>query len=137
MAVNTGTGATLTLGGNAFVGEIVSITGPEFTREAIDTTTLGTSGDHMTYIPADLSDISEIEVTFNWDDTSGGPDITSAAASVVLTWPLGANTTAADLTGTGFITSVKYPDFEVNGLQVGTANIKFDGETGPTYTAAS
>lgn len=137
MAVNTGTGATLTLGGSAFVANIVSITGVEITRESIDTTNLGVSGDYMTSIPADLLELGELEVTFNWDDTAGGPDPTGAAASAVLTWPQGANTTAANLTGTAFVTSVKYPDFEVNGLQVGVAKLKYDGATGPTYTAAT
>lgn len=137
MAINTGKGATLTLGGTAFVANVVSITGPTITRESIDDTTLANTGDFMTSIPADFAELGEIEVTFYWDDHGTPPDMGGVAASAVLTWPIGGADTAANLTGTGFATELKYPDFENNAIQTGSAKIKFDGKTGPTYTAAT
>ena len=133
----SGTGATLTLGGSAFVANIKTINGVEITREALDDTTLATSGDFMTSVAAELSELGEVEVTFLFSDEVGMPDITAAAASAVLTWPQGSLTTAANLTGTAFATSVKYPDLANNTLQEATAKLKFDGKTGPTFTAGS
>jgi hypothetical protein len=130
----SGTGATLTFGGSAFVANIISIGGLEITREALDDTTLATSGDFMTKVQAELGELSEIEVSYYFDDESGVPDETAAAASIVLTFPQGDLFSAANLTGTGFATSVKYPDLENNTLMVGTAKLQFDGKTGPTWT---
>ena len=136
MSVHTGNGATLTFGGTAVAGTIVSITSPTLTRAVVDISDLASS-DNMESIQGDLTDWSEIEVTFNFDDEADVPDITTAAASTVLTWPLGGHSTAANLTGTGFYTECKYPDFENDSVQQASCKIKFDGQTGPTFTAAT
>ena len=136
MARNTGNGVTLTFGGSAFVGFITNIKGPTLKRAVVDTTDLSDTV-NMSSIQGDLTEWDEIEVEFNWNDETGGPTITAAAASIVLTFPIGGLATAADLTGTGFITEVSYPTFANDELQKGTAKLKFDGETGPTHTAGA
>ncbi len=56
MADTTAHGATLALGTSSWSQSIVAITPREQTRDSLDTTHLGTSGDFMTSKPADLAD---------------------------------------------------------------------------------
>ena len=136
MAKNTGNGATITFGGSAVSANITRITGTELSRPSIDISDLASSNNEEA-IQGDLTAYSEVEVEFVFDDEVGVPDITAAAASVVITHPQGGLTTAANLTGTAFYTGTKYPDFENNAVQMGSAKIKFDGQTGPTFTAGA
>lgn len=136
MSVNTGNGTTLTVNGSAAVANITSISSPTKAKPALDRSTLDTAVNERK-MPSDLASWSEIEIGFFWDDTATPPDLEAAPSSAVLTFPLGDNATAANLTGTAFFTEVTYPTFENNVVQAGSAKLQFDGETGPTYTPAS
>lgn len=99
--------------------------------EALDTT------DFMTYKPGDLAEPEEITFPFLFDSEGVYP-AKGAAETGTLTWPLASGqTTAATYAGSGFIMDVKLPDFEINTIQEGELTFAFDGETGPTFTAAT
>ena len=145
-AKNLGNGATLTLATTGVTYAITKINLGEWSRGRVNTSTLETEGP-MQYIGETLYDHSEIEIEYNWDSEEDLPlalDSTSAwhempaAESVTITWPMGTGeTTAAKVVGTGFFTSVTFPEFENNTLQAGKAKISWDGETGPKFTAAA
>lgn len=133
-----GTGATLTLSEDTTAYEIVSIQVGEETLEAIDVSTLATTGP-MEYIPADNNDTPELSVTVNFRVDHGLPAIGSTHTATV-TFPLGpaqTTTTKATFAGTGFVTNRGFPELTSNQKQEGSFSIKFDGDTGPTFTAGS
>lgn len=142
---DTGNGATLSFAASMGFGtsnttsmELISITPGAETVGSIDVSTLGTS-DCMESIPSDLRDVGELSGTFKWLTSNaatqaGFPDLPAAAGTVTVTWPARSGTTAATYVGTGFITSWKPPSLQNGELQVGEFSVKFDGETGPTWT---
>lgn len=137
MAVDTGNGATLSAFSVAMAIETIAI--GSSSRPAIDTSHLGTTG-FMTYIPGDLADTPEVEVTVLFDptDSTVGLDLAQGAASTAtITFDLQDGSTAADVEGTAFVTDVGYPTLANNELMKATFTFKFDGETGPTFTAES
>ena len=89
----TGNGATLGWASSANVGTITSISGIGGTREAIDTSSLATTGGRD-FIPSELS------IEGAWYGTA--TPIASAAEVVTVT--IG-TTTAKSWAGTGFVTS--------------------------------
>ena len=131
---DVGNGATLTLSGDTTSYVIVSITPGGQSIEPLDVSHLGSSGDKE-YIPGELKETPEgsAEVLFNADD--GLPTVGSTH-TITVTFPLvpGGATTAATLAGTGFITSVEYPELVSDTVQRATINWKLDGGTGPTFT---
>ena len=132
---DTGNGATLTFSG--FTADIVEMTPGAYKRAVVDTTHLGTTGS-MTSCPGDLYSVDEITIKFNWDSGDTLPDITAAAQTTTVTWPLGSGeSTAANLTGTGYMTELGFPTFVNDTLQQAELKIQYDGATGPTYTAGS
>jgi hypothetical protein len=140
---DTGNGATLTLalfdGTTAITTalDVISITPAAITVGKIDASTLGTSG-HREYFPDDLSDSGENTATFKYIAEGTKPTLPSAAGTCTITMPLKApSTTAGTITGTGFITSFTPPSLENGALQVGTISWAWDGDTGPTITAAT
>jgi len=140
---NTGHGGTAVLSATetaatATIGTVRSISLGEMTTEEIDTTALSTT-DFMTSIPGDLSSTPTVtvEAIFKTDD-----DIVAATGTVetmTITFPkeVATNTSPATYSGTGYITSVTPPSLQTNELQVQSYVFKFDGETGPTFTAES
>lgn len=139
---DSGNGATLTLalfnGTSAITASLdpITITPGEITLGSIDSSTLATSG-FMEKIPSDLADIGESSADFKWITTGAKPTVPSAAGTCTITWPLrSGETAAATMTGTGFITGLQSPTFANGQLQVGTIKWQWDGDTGPSMTAA-
>ena len=138
----TGQGVTLTFGTSGFTASLHSVTGTERTREPVEDSHLGlASGSEMTFVPNDLIDGGEFTFRYEWNQSFGTfPPITGAAETVTVTFPLrSGETTNATLAGTGFMTRDKGADIELNSASVmeGEGTIKWDGKTGPTYTAGS
>lgn len=145
---DTGNGATLTFAANMGFGSAttsltaITITQGEQSVGAVDVSTLATSG-QMESIPSDLSELGECSATFKWLTTAGpnvamNASLPAAAGSIVLTYPARTGeTTAANITGTGFLTGFTPPSFANGELQVGEIKWKYDGDSGPTYTGAS
>ena len=135
---DTGNGTTLSFGTSGFTANIYSISGATFDREALETTHLGTTA-FKEYIADDLVEPGEFEIEFEWNQSfSTFPPISGAAETITVTYPLkSGELTNATLAGTGFLTSSTGPNVANGEIMRGTATIKFDGNTGPTYTAGS
>jgi hypothetical protein len=140
---DTGNGATLTLalfsGTTAITASLdpISITPAAITVGKVESSTLATVG-HKEYIPDDLSDSGENTATFKYITTGAKPSLPSAAGTFTITLPLRTGeTTAGTITGTGFVTGFTPPTLENGQLQVGTLAWAWDGDTGPTVTAAT
>ena len=95
----TGNGATIGWASSANVGTITSISGIGGTREAIDVSSLASTGGRD-FIPSDLVDYGELSIEGAWYGTA--TPIASAAEVVTVT--IG-TTTAKSWAGTGFVTS--------------------------------
>ena len=95
----TGNGATLGWAASGNVGTITSISGIGGTREAIDTSSLATTGGRD-FIPSDLVDYGELSIEGAWYGTT--TPIASAAEVVTVT--IG-TTSAVSWAGVGCVTS--------------------------------
>jgi hypothetical protein len=144
---DTGNGATLTLaifnGTTAITAalDVISVTPGAITAPGINASTLATSGTHE-MIPNDLASVAESTATFKWLTQGAKPTLPSPAGTITLTFPLRTNgtvaeTTAATITGTGFITGITPPTMSNGELQVGTIAWQWDGDTGPSLTASA
>ncbi len=133
---DTGNGATLTLPGSYSVA-LITISPGTKTLPTIDSSTLATTGTRE-QIPGDINDVASFKATFKWIASTAEPAL-GTVGTCTLTYP--ALTTvasnAANYSGTGFLTSWKQPEMANNTLQVGELEFQFDGDTGPTYTAAA
>lgn len=87
MGATLGTGTTLAFGTSTFSVEITNIDWGEQTREAINSSHLGTTNDH-TFIPASLVDHGEVSFSYHYDGTDDvGSLIGADAETVTLTDP--------------------------------------------------
>ena len=120
MAGDEGQGTTLTFGTSGFAALITSIGVPERTREAIETTHLGTTT-AKTFQPSDLYDGGEMAISYQFDPALTEP-ITGAAETVTITFP-SANTYYFS----GFWTSVGASVELGPSLMAGNAVIKVSG----------
>lgn len=149
LAGDTGNGATLTFAANMGFGTVstelacTSIVAGGFQRGGVDVSDLTTSTIEQA-IPTDLAKPKAGKAKYKFltkPATSFASIVapTSAAAgSVVITWPLRTGeTTAANYTGTAFITDFTLPTLENGVLQEGEIEIQYDGDTGPSFTKAS
>lgn len=135
---DTGTGATISLSTTA-VGQVRSLTMPEFSVEDVQTSHLGTTNYH-TYVAADLTEPGEITAEILFNATSDSVPARGTAEVATITWPIhtSGNTTNATFVADGYVKSFKIPDFTIGELQVATLVFKLNGEdTEPAFTAES
>lgn len=109
MAQDVGTGATLTFSANtgwdSSAVDIQTISWSGISREAIETTHLGTTT-ARTFMPGDLYDPGEVTMELSYDDGVDTPILLAdTAETITLTFP----TSGATFACSGFCTS-----FEVN-----------------------
>lgn len=123
-----------------FTPQITRIGGTTMSREAVETTHLGTTV-QRTFSPADIYDAGECEIEIIWDQNAGTfPMIGAAAETLTITYAIKAGgSTAGTLAGTGFITSVTGPDAVAGTADIHTATLtwKWDGLTDATYVAGT
>lgn len=125
MALSTGHGATITFATSAYSAAIRMIGGATEERPSIDTSDLSTTG-HRTFIPGDLATPGsfDIEILVDPEDDPPWPDITDAAETVTITYPVTVTgQTAANESGSAFITSVTRPSLTTDELLVATATV--------------
>lgn len=133
---DTGNTATWTFGTTSFSVNAERINGGEKTLESIEDSHLGTTG-NKTFIPSDLTDDGEIQVEFQYDGGIAEPAL-GAVETGTMTFPILAGDSAgATLAGTGFLTNFRRPTLENGQKQMGSFTFKWDGKTGPTFTAGS
>lgn len=137
----TGNKATLTVtGSTGWTPAITKITPGPATREALEDTVLGTTTGKKTYVPDDVLDWGDFTIEGYYDQSASviTAPITAGANTWTITEPLKANeNTAATVSGTAFCTEFTFGQKAIGELQMFTAVAKWDGKTGPTFTAGS
>lgn len=138
--VDCGTGTTLVAGTSSWTAEITSLSFSGISREALETTHLstaketGTKFGSRTYIPGDLTDPGELQVSgqFNPDKL---PPVTLVAETWTVTFPLyTGDSTAANWAGSGFCTSFN-SNVELEGVSTFDMTIKLSGNVTQTVAA--
>ena len=133
-AVQEGHGATLTFATSSYAPNIISINTPSFTREALATTHLATTGG-KTFIPAATVDYGELSFTVQVNPDSL-PPITGVAETITLTFgDDGGGATPADWEFSGFITSVGEATVSTDEVIVQDITVKVTGTITPTAAA--
>ena len=135
-------GATLTLATTGFTANFHFIGGTEEDRGEIETTHLGLAvNSKKTYVPGDLVGHEVVPVRYEYNPSFATfPPVTSDPESITITYPLRTGqSVAATLAGTGFVKKRKSADLEKGGdaLMMGELEIRWNGLTGPTFTAGS
>lgn len=139
---DTGNGATFAIsGGGTNSGLSVAVKQIEVseeTREMLDVSVLGTSGD-MIKIGSDLKDPGDMRITYVFLATATQPASSADQETATVTFPIGTsgNTTNATLAGTGCLNNRKLPDLANGQVMEGQFTFTWDGDTGPTYTVES
>lgn len=135
-----GLGATLTLGTSTWdtAAVITSITPDAITREALDTTHLGTTT-AKTFIPSDLRDNGGFSIEFIADAATSTTNIVppmAAAETVTITYPPpSGSTNGATIAGSAFCTEYTPLSAAPGELMKGSAKWKWASTI--TFTAAS
>lgn len=133
---DTGNGATVTFGTSALSLAITEIQIGGITIDMLDVSTLATT-DYMIEIGSDLKKAPEVSLKFVFSTLATAPVVGGAPETFTTTFPLRTGeATAANLAGTIVITEFQLPELKNGTVQIGTAKVKFDGDTGPTYTKA-
>lgn len=136
-AVDTGNGASIAFSDTPYVGQYEELDAGEDTLGTIEDSYLETVG-RKTYIAEDLVESGEIKGVTQFDSAADIPELTGEPETVTITWPLKAGqSTPATLSGTGILTKFTRPKFVNNQKQMSEIAVKWDGKTGPVYTAAS
>lgn len=120
MATGVGDGTTISFGTSGFTGDVVSISGPNSTRAAVDKTHLGSSG-WTEFDPSGLVDGGELSLTVHYDPTIVVP--IAAVAETITIDPAGSGQT---LSFTGFVISSGH-SFAVDEMMGLDMNIKISG----------
>lgn len=136
MAIGTGHGAAITFGTTSFTAAFTGITGAERTVEDIPDHDLSTTGSE-TFRPSDLVNEGEFTCTFYCDSEDAYPAVGTVETITVTFAQQTGETAAATDVGTGYIKRVKKADHATGEMMTGELTVKWDGKTGPTYTAAT
>lgn len=135
MAYDTGNGTTLAFTSGAFTARITSIEPGPKTREALETSGLDTQDD-AEFIPGDLWRWEDWTVNYLVDPTDASKtEPPEAVDTMTVTPPSQTPGTDATWAGTGFTTSIQPPTFENDQIMSGSFDWKWDGMTGPVFTA--
>lgn len=105
---------------SSFLAKVLSIEISGIERAELESTTMATTNNAKTFLPADLYDPGEMSVEMQFD-TDASPPITGAAETVTITWP-DAETWACS----GFLKSFSV-NAPVEEIMTATAVIKFTG----------
>lgn len=123
-----GVGATIAFGTNtSFVNDLVSLTLPEKTREALETTHLGTVS-AKTFKPAKLKNVGTIQAEFDCDPEAVEL-IESDPETITITFPaLAGEATGVSLAFTGFVTSQGGEEMRADTLMRTKVTIQVSGD---------
>lgn len=116
-----------TVSGLGLTTFIRSVTGATDTLGMFETTDLSTT-EFKTFKKNCVGEPGKVTVECYW---TGAAITLGATGTFTITYP-----SAGNYSGTGIITSVKYPDANTNDPLVGSYEVSFDGYTGPAFTAA-
>lgn len=123
-----GTGSTLTFAN--FTPELLSLSWSGISREAVDTSHMGTVGGR-TFLPGDLHDPGEVTAEVHLNSTEAPPIATTSAPVTTLTVTFPAVGTAATdaWTASAFMTGFEFTD-PLEDKMTATATFKITGDVG-------
>lgn len=131
MPAKTGLGCTLGFGTvTTWTPQYISVGGPNPSRDALETSHLGTTGGFKTFTPGDLVDGGEVTAEFFWDPTTTYPPFSAVAETITIT---NNDTGAATEAFSGFITGFEGATRTIGELMRATLTIKVAGAI--TFTA--
>ena len=134
---DTGHGTTLAFATTSWAGKIQQLSGFSKSRQKVETSYLGTSGD-KTFVPGDLNDWEDVTATVLFECVTGLPALGSADETITVTYPVPpGGSTGGIVAGTGFITRVKYPQAQTGTIMLGEITFAWSGNTDVTWTAAT
>lgn len=116
---DVGTGTSIAFS-TSFLGRLTSVRWTGISREALETTTMATTGGRD-FIPGDLYDPGELQCEIQFD-TDATPPISSAAETITITWP-----DAETAIFSGFMTGFEISDV-LEQVMTATATIKITGD---------
>ncbi len=121
-----GHGATVTFGTSAWSQTLTSIGHDGVSREALETSDLGTSNNE-TFIPSDLVNPGSLSIEWNYDPNNP-PPYNAAAETITLTFPIPSGGAAGSTwAATGFMTDFSISGVENKSIMKGSATLKFSG----------
>lgn len=134
---DTGQGWTLTLGTQSLSLNITEIDLGQWTRGFLPVSQLSTT-DFEEFIASDLVNGGEIKVKAIYRSSQNAPSVSAAPETVTVTAALQTGDSgAATLAGTAFGTVWVLPKPKLNEVMMIEYTIKWNGDTGPTYTKAT
>lgn len=133
--VDVGTGTSLVFGTSGFNAYITNVSGPGITREAIETTHLGTTGG-KTFIPGDLYDGGELTLDVMHDPSITVPMLAgNQPETITITYPTPAGmSSGATWSFSGFMTNYE-PTAPLEDKMTATVTIKLTGNLTQTPAA--
>ena len=135
-AYYVGEGATATFPGiSSACARSISISG--FSVDKIDATCLDSSN-FKEYVPSFLKEPGEVSATFRFDGALPIASVGEPGSATISFGLLDGETTAASLSGSGFLTEVSTSEINGTSLVEMTVTFAFDGVgTEPSFTAAT
>ena len=136
--VSPGMGVGITIDGAA-IGEVVSISGPTYSRTTIETTNLKSTGDFRTYMKG-VSDAGELSVQVQFDAGDAGHIKIMAELEVVVNTTLkqfiltlNDDATGSTWTGNGILAKCDFGGIDIDGRVTADLTIKLTGK--PAFVA--
>lgn len=134
---DTGNGATAVFGTSALSLLITEIQIGEISIDMLDVSLLATT-DFAIEIASDLKKAPEVTLKAVHNTALVAPTVGGAPETFTVTFPLRTGeAAAANLAGTVVITGYTLPTLKNGEVQMLDVKVKFDGDTGPTYTKSS
>lgn len=134
---DTGQGWTLTLGTQSLTLNITEMDLGRWTRGFLPVSQLSTTA-FEEFIASDLVNGGELKVKAIYKSSLNAPSVSAGPETVTVTAALQTGDTgAATLAGTAFGTVLDWPKPKINDVLMIEYTIKWDGDTGPTYTKAT
>ena len=125
MAADQGTGSTIVFGTSSFTADLLSLNGSGASRDAIDTTHMGTST-AKTFTPADIPDNGEVSMEIAFLGNQTLPALLGAAAeTITIDWA--GTGTGYTWSFSGFVTGFD-AGAEINDRMTATITIKISGD---------
>ncbi len=138
MAIDTQHGVVLTAVPGSWTGNLEDVTLHTETIEVVDTSHHGDSA-FMTKLAGDLKDAGEVSLVVQFEGDTALPAAGTTGTLTLTDATATGETTPANWSGTAIVTSVDHGTRNKNSneLKKATITLTWDGETGPSFTAAT
>jgi hypothetical protein len=137
---DTGQGATIAFSSTTFAARIEYIRIGDQTIEDLDDSVLSSTG-FKEYISGDLVEPGGVTYGIMFPTSLTLPTVGGTPETATITFPLrsgaGGEDTAASIAGSGYFKKLGGTELRLGTIQKAEIEFKFDGKTGPTFTASA